>query len=99
MYQTINDKSASSLSELIFHIFGALTEFECHLVEDRIRAALAAARARGCIGGRPKSPDIDKRQLAFDFYREKESPVKQICEIMNISKCTSYDYVSDLQNR
>lgn len=85
----------SSSGKLIFHIFGALTEFERHLIEDRTRAGLAAARARGRKGGRPKSLDIDKRQLVVDLYREKKLPVKQICEMMNISKPTLYAYVRE----
>ena len=85
----------SSSGKLIFHIFGALAEFERHLIEDRTRAGLAAARARGRKGGRPKSLDIDKRQLAGDLYREKKLPVKQICEMMNISKPTLYAYVRE----
>jgi DNA invertase Pin-like site-specific DNA recombinase len=40
--------------ELIFHIFGALAEFERALIRQRTQAGLQAARARGRKGGRPK---------------------------------------------
>jgi DNA invertase Pin-like site-specific DNA recombinase len=86
----------SSSGKLIFHIFGALAEFERHLIEDRTRAGLAAARARGRKGGRPKSLDSDKRQLVVDLYQEKKLSVKQICAMMNISKPTLYAYVREI---
>lgn len=63
----------SSSGKLIFHIFGALAEFERNLIEDRTRAGLAAARARGRKGGRPKSLDTTKRQLTVELYQEKEA--------------------------
>ena len=40
--------------ELIFNIFSALAQFECRLIPERTKAGLAAARARGRLGGRPK---------------------------------------------
>src|SRR6266508_2032977 len=46
--------TTSSGGKLIFHIFGALAEFERELIRERTRAGLAAARARGRLGGRPK---------------------------------------------
>ncbi len=85
----------SSSGKLIFHIFGALAEFERHLIEERTHAGLAAARARGRKGGRPKSLDMDKRQLVADLYREKKLSVKQICTMMHISKPTLYAYVRE----
>lgn len=85
----------SSSGKLIFHIFGALAEFERNLIEDRTRAGLAAARARGRKDGRPKSLNADKRQLTVELYQEKKLPIKTICEMMNISKPTLYAYVKE----
>ena len=39
--------------KLVFHVFGAMAEFERDLIRERTRAGLAAARARGRVGGRP----------------------------------------------
>ena len=39
--------------ELLFHIFGALAQFERSLIQERVQAGLAAARRRGRRGGRP----------------------------------------------
>jgi len=49
---------------LVFHLFGALAEFERQLIRDRTLAGLAAARARGRVGGRPRSMTPGKLRLA-----------------------------------
>ena len=81
--------------KLIFHIFGALAEFERQLIIERTQAGLSAARARGRLGGRPKTLDADKKQVVIDLYNERKLPVKKICEMMGISKPTLYNYVRD----
>ncbi len=47
-------------SELLFHVFGALAQFERSLTQERVRAGLAAARRRGLRGGRPIVIDAEK---------------------------------------
>jgi len=49
--------TSTSGGKLIFHIFGALAEFERNLIQERTQAGLAAAKARGRIGGRPFALD------------------------------------------
>src|SRR4051794_11224618 len=65
--------------KLVFHIFGALAEFERNLIRERTRAGLEAARARGKKGGRRKKLDERKRSLAVDLYRQKKHTVVEIC--------------------
>jgi len=84
--------------KLTFHIFGALAEFERQLIQERTQAGLRVARARGRFGGRPKALQADKRQLAVQLYQEKKVAVKQICELMGISKPTLYAYVRQAQD-
>ena len=81
--------------KLVFHIFGALAEFERHLIVERTQAGLSAARARGRLGGRPKTLDADEKQVVIDLYNAKQLPIKKICEMMGISKPTLYSYVRD----
>lgn len=85
--------TSSSSGKLIFHIFGALAEFERNLIRERTQAGLQAARARGRKGGRPKALNKDKRALAVKLYDEKKHTVDQICEMMGISKPTLYKYI------
>jgi len=85
--------TTSSSGKLIFHIFGALAEFERNLIRERTQAGLQAARARGRKGGRPKALNTDKQALAVQLYDEKTHTVEQICQMMGISKPTLYKYI------
>jgi DNA invertase Pin-like site-specific DNA recombinase len=85
--------TSSSSGKLIFHIFGALAEFERNLIRERTQAGLQAARARGRKGGRPKALNADKRALTVKLYDERKHSIGQICEMMGISKPTLYKYV------
>jgi DNA invertase Pin-like site-specific DNA recombinase len=55
---TENIDTTTSGGKLIFHIFGALAEFERNLIRERTAAGLIAARARGRKGGRPKALSV-----------------------------------------
>lgn len=85
--------TTSSSGKLIFHIFGSLAEFERNLIGERTRAGLKAARERGKIGGRPKKLNTEKAKLARDLYNEKTRTIKQICELVGVSKPTLYKYL------
>jgi DNA invertase Pin-like site-specific DNA recombinase len=86
--------TTSSSGRLVFHVFGALAEFERNLIRERTRAGLDAARARGRKGGRPKKLDAKKQALAVKLYRGKEHSVEDLCEMFGISKPTLYVYVN-----
>ena len=81
--------------KLVFHIFGALAEFERNLISDRTKAGLEAARARGRRGGRPKKLDAQQRELAIDLYSQKKHGIDEICRSLGISKPTLYAYISE----
>ena len=54
--------TTTSGGKLIFHVFGALAEFERDIIRERTLAGLAAARARGRKGGRPRHLDDKKKR-------------------------------------
>lgn len=87
--------TTTSGGKLIFHIFGALAEFERNLIRERTQAGLEAARVRGRKGGRPKALDKKRTALACQLYNDKRHSVKEICEILRISKSTLYKYLKD----
>ncbi len=88
-----NIDTSTPTGRLVFHIFGALSEFERSLIVERTQAGLTAARARGRKGGRPKALGKDKRELAIELYNQKKLTINQICEMMEISKPTLYKYI------
>lgn len=87
--------TTSSSGKLIFHLFGALAEFERNLIRERTQAGLKAARARGRKGGRPKALEPAKRQLALKLYDERQHTIEEICRMMGISKPTLYSYIAE----
>ena len=83
------------MGRLILQIFGAFAEFERSLIQERTKAGLAAARARGRKGGRRKKLSKEQQEHAIALYRKKEKTAKEICELMGISKTTLYTYVQN----
>lgn len=91
-----NIDTTTSGGRLVFHLFGALAEFERNLIRERTQAGLSAARARGRMGGRPKSLNPNKRELALKLYRERQHTIAEICAMMGISKSTLYNYLAEV---
>jgi DNA invertase Pin-like site-specific DNA recombinase len=91
---TENIDTTTSGGKLIFHIFGALAEFERNLIRERTAAGLIAARARGRKGGRPKALSLKQRSIAKELY-EKRHPIQEICRTLKISKATLYRCITD----
>lgn len=86
--------TTTSSGKLVFHIFGALAEFERGLISERTKAGLKAARTRGRLGGRPKSLSDKKIMMMRKLYESEEVPVTEICKQFNISKTTFYRYIN-----
>ena len=86
--------TTTSGGRLIFHVFGALAEFERDLIRERTQAGLAAARARGRQGGRPRKLGTPARvALAQALYDDRRHAVAEICRALGISRATLYRYV------
>jgi DNA invertase Pin-like site-specific DNA recombinase len=86
--------TTSASGELIFNIFSALAQFERRLIQERTKAGLAAARARGRNGGRPKVvPGDTKVVLAKKLHADKSLEIDDICNTLRISRSTFYRYV------
>lgn len=69
--------TTTSTGKLIFHVFGALAEFERNLIRERTNAGLEAARARGRKGGRAKSLNARELKRAVELYNKREVSVKK----------------------
>ena len=86
--------TTTSGGKLVFHVFAALAEFERDIIRERTNAGLAAARARGRQGGRPKGRDERKRQAALALSQDKSRSVSEICRMLGISRTSYYRYTS-----
>jgi DNA invertase Pin-like site-specific DNA recombinase len=88
--------TTTSGGNLIFHIFGALAEFERNLIRERTLAGLTAARARRRKGGGPKAKALNtpkKVALAQSLYDGKNIMTDEICKTLNISRANLYRYI------
>ncbi len=90
-----NIDTGSPGGKLIFHIFGALAEFERDIIRERTLAGLAAARDRGRIGGRPRKLDENNISLARSLMDDDSYTTKDICNALGISKATLYRYLQE----
>ena len=92
---TENIDTTTSGGKLIFHIFGALAEFERDIIRERTNAGLTAARVRGRQGGRPRSSlsEEKKLQMARQMHENKNLPVGAICKALGIPRSTFYKYL------
>jgi DNA invertase Pin-like site-specific DNA recombinase len=82
--------------KLIFHLMGALAEFERDLIRERTNAVLAAARARGRVGGRPRKLSTNgKIALALRLVEDSKHSIDDICSTLGISRSTLYRYVRE----
>ena len=80
--------------KLIFHLMGALAEFERDLIRERTNAGLAAAKARGRVGGRPRKLKTNgKVALARRMFADQSHSIPEICAALGISRATLYRYV------
>lgn len=82
--------TSSSGGRLVFSVFGALAEFEKSLISERVHAGLAAARARGRVGGRPTVWTPEKLVLARQLYDSREHTVEKIAETLGVSRRSVY---------
>jgi len=91
-----NIDTTTSGGKLVFHIFGALAEFERDIIKERTQAGLQAASARGGKGGRLKAIALNtltKIILAQSLYNDKNNTIDDICKTLNISRATLYRYI------
>lgn len=97
-FRSLNENidTTTSGGKLVFHLFGALAEFERDLIRERTKAGLAAARARGRMGGRPKAAALNtakKVEMAQRLYEDKSNSIVDICATLRVSRSTLYRYL------
>ena len=80
---------------LVFQMFGALAEYERNLIVERTQAGLRAGRARGRIGGRPKSLTENQKVLLCKMHADKTITLQSITDTFKISKATMYNVVHE----
>ncbi len=77
-----------------FKLFETLGVFHKNVVRERTMVGLAASRARGRNGGRPKALDQEKQERLYQLYDSKQYLIQEICQMMKVSKTTLYTYLN-----
>src|SRR3546814_5425210 len=78
---------------LVFGIFATLAEFERDLIHERTMAGLAAARARGRAGGRPRVMTKQKLKAAMALMADRDNAARDVAVQLGVSVSTLYAYV------
>ena len=90
---TIDTTTASG--ELMFNIFSILAQFERRFIQELTHAGLAAAWARGRLGGRkPVRADDPRVVTAKRLHKDRSLSIDQICAMLGISRPTFYRYLT-----
>jgi len=86
--------TTNSGGKLIFHMFGALAEFERNLIRERTQAGLQAARARGRNGGRRQKLTPQQIEIGRSLAADPRRSVSSICTHLGISRPTYYRHIN-----
>lgn len=85
--------TTTSGGKLVFHIFGALAEFERSIIRERTLAGLIAARARGGLGGRPKLLSSTDLEVARVLLRGGTLTVSEVAARLGVTASPLYRYL------
>jgi DNA invertase Pin-like site-specific DNA recombinase len=91
--------TTTATGKLMFHVFGALAEFEREMLRERTLAGLAAARARGRIGGRPRVMDKAKVRRARELLKAGGMNLDEAAGAVGVSRRTLSRYLTAERGR
>jgi DNA invertase Pin-like site-specific DNA recombinase len=86
--------TTSAGGKLIFHIFGALAEFEHSIIKERTIAGLTAARARGRKGGRKPSMSDNDVKKAVAMLKDPLITKTEVAKHFNVSRVTLNNHLA-----
>jgi len=98
-FRSLNESidTTTAGGKLIFHVFAALAEFERSLIQERTKAGLKAARARGRKGGRPKALTPDQLRKASAMLSDPKLTKTEVAKHFGVSRITLHKALEDLE--
>jgi DNA invertase Pin-like site-specific DNA recombinase len=79
--------------KLVFHVFGALAEFERSIIRERTKAGLEAARARGKKGGRPPALAAKDIAAAKAMLSDPDITMEDVAKRFRVAPSTLYRHL------
>lgn len=97
-FMSINDhiETTTPQGKFFFHITGAVAELEADLIRERTCAGLAAARARGRVGGRKAKMTPEKIEAARKLLRDS-TPPQEVAKLLGVARSTLYRHIPGAQ--
>lgn len=91
-FESLDNKidTSTPIGMLMFNICAAFSEMERELIRERVQAGVDAARAKGRIGGRPRTLTKEKSEKLLQLKNSGEFSVKKMCEMIGISRSIYY---------
>lgn len=89
-----NIDTSTAMGRFYFTIMAGMAQLERDIISERTQAGLKAARARGKLGGRPKS-DQTKLEYAYHLYQQKNHTVNDICTKAGVSRTSLYRFIDE----
>lgn len=98
-FRSLNESidTTTAGGKLIFHVFAALAEFERSLIQERTKAGLKAARARGRKGGRPKALSQDQLRKATAMLLDPKMTKTEVAKHFGVSRVTLHKALEELK--
>ena len=83
--------TTTAMGELLFHIFGALAQYERALIRERVMAGLEAAKRRGKRGGRPRRMDDERIEAAKALLANPNMTISSAARSVGVARSTLVD--------
>lgn len=87
--------TTTASGELLFHVFGALAQYERALTRERVIAGLAAAKRRGRVGGRPPAIAGEKLEAVITALEAGMSKAA-VCRNFSLKRTTLIETLARL---
>ena len=92
-----NIDTTNATGRLIFHVFASLAQFERELIQERTKAGVEAARARGRKGGRPQKLNDREKAMVRTLMADPKNSVQDIAKQFGVSRSMLYRVVREAQ--
>jgi DNA invertase Pin-like site-specific DNA recombinase len=86
--------SSTPEGRAMFGMLGVMAEFQRELIHANTMDGLAAARARGRVGGRRPKLTAQQAELAQELYDKREKTVQEIADLLSVPRTTVYGHLN-----